>query len=157
MNTIESKDEKRNLRIEMAPMVDLGFLLITFFIFTTELAKPKAFGLHLPDEGEAGVQAPLSSTITLTLKGNGAVDYLEGNTQHILAKGTTYLYGKPSLRDHLIDKRQRILEQMGNDDQYTVLIQPTTNTQYKEMVDVLDEMTINGIKKYVLLGDKPLP
>lgn len=155
MNAIETKDSNRNIRIDFAPMVDLGFLLITFFVFTTSLMEQKAFVLHVPDEG-TGIESLLSATITLTLKKNGAVDYAEGNETHVLAKGTAYLYGKPSLRDHLISKRQRIIKQLGTDEQYTVIIQPTQQTNYKEVVDVLDEMNINDIKKYVLLTDKPL-
>ena len=155
MHAIETKDDQRNIRIDFAPLVDLGFLLITFFVFTTSLMQQKAFGLHIPDEGDS-VQSPVSATITLILRENGSVDYLEGNDQHILAKGTAYLYSKPSLRDHLQDKRQRIIGQLGSDSQYTVLIQPTDQSNYKELIDVLDELTITAIRKYVLIDAKPL-
>ena len=153
MSAIENTIDKRAVRIDFAPMVDLGFLLITFFIFTTSLMEPKAFGLHMPDDGEV-TETPLSATITLTLLENGRIDYLEGSEAHVLAKGSTHLYQQQSLRKHLLEKRERIIEQLGSDEQYTVLIQPTAQTNYKEMVDVLDEMTITGIKKYVLLHDK---
>ena len=153
MSAIENTNDKRAVRIDFAPMVDLGFLLITFFVFTTLLMEPKAFGLHIPEDG-IETQAPLSATITLTLLENGRIDYLEGSDAHVLAKGSTHLYQQQSLRKHLLEKRERIIEQLGSDEQYTVLIQPTAQTNYKEMVDVLDEMTITGIKKYVLLHDK---
>jgi biopolymer transport protein ExbD len=155
MNAIETNDQKKNLQIDFAPMVDLGFLLITFFVFTTELSKPQAFKLNMPVEG-GGTQSPVSTTITLTLTGNGEINFLEGSEKHILATGKTYLYSKPSLRDQLLNKRQRIISQFGSDEQYTVLIQPTSNSSYKELVDVLDEITITDIKKYVLLADKPI-
>lgn len=155
MNAIETNGHKKNLRIDFAPMVDLGFLLITFFVFTTELSKPQAFKLNMPDEGE-GTLSPVSTTITLTLTGNGEINFLEGSEKHIIAIGKTYLYSNPSLRDQLLNKRQRIISQFGTDEQYTVLIQPTSNSSYKELVDVLDEMTITDIKKYVLLADKPI-
>lgn len=153
MSSIENKNDKQTLRIDFAPMVDLGFLLITFFIYTTTLMEQKAFGLNVPADGP-GTESPLSATITLKMKENGMVDYLEGNERHILAQGTAYLYGKPSLREHLLKKRQRIISQLGTDDQYTVIIQPSANTSYKEVVDVFDEMTITDIKKYVLVDDK---
>ncbi|MEJ8818053.1 ExbD/TolR family protein [Lacibacter sp. H407] len=153
MSAIENTNDKRAVRIDFAPMVDLGFLLITFFVFTTSLMEPKAFGLHMPEDG-IETQAPLSATITLTLLENGRIDYLEGSEAHVLTKGSTHLYQQQSLRKHLLEKRERIIEQLGSDEQYTVLIQPTSQTNYKEMVDVLDEMTITGIKKYVLLQDK---
>lgn len=153
MSAIETTNDRRTVRIDFAPMVDLGFLLITFFVFTTSLMEPKAFGLHVPEDGE-GVESPLSATITLTLLENGRIDYLEGSETHVLAKGSTHLYQQFSLRKHLLEKRQRIVDQLGSDEQYTVIIQPTAQTNYKEMVDVLDEMTITGIKKYVLMQEK---
>lgn len=152
--TVMHAIERNTARVDMTPMVDLGFLLITFFVFTTSLLEQKAFHLNVPDETGDGTQAPLSATITLTLNGNGAVDYLEGNEQHKLAEGTAYLYGKPSLRELLLNKRQRIISQLGTDEQYTVVIQPTPSASYKEVVDVLDEMTITDIRKYALLNDK---
>lgn len=155
MSAIETNNQK-TVRIDFAPMVDLGFLLITFFIYTTSLLEAKAMKLNIPDDTDKDVvtNSPVSATITLQLKGNGMVDYLEGSKEHVLAEGTTYLYNKPSLRDHLLQKRQRIFDQLGTDEQYTVIIQPTANTSYKELVDVLDEMTITDIHKYVLLHDK---
>jgi biopolymer transport protein ExbD len=154
MNTNETKDDKRNIRIDFAPMVDLGFLLITFFIFTTKMQESKAFGLNIPADG-IDTEAKLSTTITLKMKEHGVIDYLEGNESTVLQQGTIGLYTKPGLRDQLIDKRKRIIQQHGTDSNYTVLIQPGLLTNYKEIVDVLDEMTINDIKKYVLMDAEP--
>lgn len=156
MSAIESNNDQRNIRIDFAPMVDLGFLLITFFVFTTQLQQSKAFGLNMPADDDEGTEAKLSTTITLLIKENGVIDYTEGNDEKVLKSGTVALNSKPGLRDHLIDKRKRIIQQHGSDSDYTVLIQPTTVTSYKDLVDVLDEMTINDIKKYVLMKDKPV-
>jgi biopolymer transport protein ExbD len=153
MNAIETKG-KKTINIDFAPMVDLGFLLITFFIFTTELSKPKAFGLHVPDDSETIPNPPQtlnSATITLLMKENGAIDYFEGKEEAPIQKGTTNLYSNNSLRNLLIDKRNRIIRQHNTDSNYTVLIKPSVLTSYKELIDVLDEMKINDIKKYVLL------
>jgi biopolymer transport protein ExbD len=152
MNAIETKG-KKTINIDFAPMVDLGFLLITFFIFTTELSKPKAFGLHVPDKGE-GTESPETTTISLLLKENGAIDYFEGKAEAPLQKGTTNIYSNNSLRNLLIDKRNRITQQHNTDSNYTVLIKPSVLTSYKELIDVLDEMKINDIKKYVLMDSE---
>ncbi|MFY7840196.1 MAG: ExbD/TolR family protein [Lacibacter sp.] len=146
-------NDKRTVRVDFTPMVDLGFLLITFFIFTTELSKPKAFGLHVPDDKDVKVpnQTIESATITLQMKGNGIVDYYEGFESHPIQKGTVTLYKQNSLRDHLINKRKRIIEQLRTDSNYTVLIAPGTEASYKEMIDVMDEMRILDIRKYVLI------
>lgn len=157
MNAIETNDNKTTIRIDFAPMVDLGFLLITFFIFTTKMQESKAFKLNMPDDTikvDDPPQSPESATITLMMKENGIVDYYEGREDKPMLKGTVGLYSKPSVRDQLMDKRKRIVQQLGNDSNYTVIIQPSVTTSYKEIVDVLDEMQITAIKKYVLLEDK---
>jgi biopolymer transport protein ExbD len=147
---------KKEIKVDFAPMVDLGFLLITFFMFTTELLKPQTFGLHVPNDDEVKVrnQTPASSTITLQMKGNGVLDYYEGLQHKPIQKGTLTLYKQNSLRNHLIDKRNRILQQLQTDSNYTVLIQPNAETSYKEMIDVMDEMKILDIRKYVLVDVK---
>ncbi len=147
---------KRSLNIDFAPMVDLGFLLITFFIFTTKLTEAKAFKLNMPDDGPVKIPTTAieSATITLQMKGGGVVDYFEGFEQRPLKQGALSLYAQNSVRTHLIDKRNRIIQKLGTDSNYVVLIQPTSNTSYKEIVDVLDEMKILDINKYVLLDGK---
>ncbi len=156
MAAIDNNSDKRSLRIDFAPMVDLGFLLITFFIFTTKLTEAKAFQLNVPDDGivDIDTQAPESATITLQLKGNGIVDYYEGLENKPLQKGTLSLYAQNTVRKQLMDKRNRIIQQHGSDSNYIVLIEPGIKTSYKEMIDVLDEMQILAIGKYALVDAK---
>jgi biopolymer transport protein ExbD len=156
MAAIDNNSDKRSLRIDFAPMVDLGFLLITFFIFTTKLTEAKAFKLNVPDDGivEVDTQAPESTTITLQLKADGVVDYYEGREEKPLQKGTLSLYAQNTVRKQLMDKRNRIIRQHGSDSNYTVLIEPGIKTSYKEMIDVLDEMQILAIGKYALVEAK---
>jgi biopolymer transport protein ExbD len=156
MAAIDNNSDKRSLRIDFAPMVDLGFLLITFFIFTTHLTESKAFKLNVPDDTQTDIptNTPESETITLQLKGNGVVDYYEGFEEKPLQKGTLSLYAQNTVRKQLIDKRNRIKQQFGSDSNYTVLIEPGIKTSYKEMIDVLDEMQILAIGKYALVDAK---
>jgi biopolymer transport protein ExbD len=151
---VQSSAQGKELRIDFAPLVDLGFLLITFFIFTTHLQQPQAMQLHVPEDGPP-TNAPLSSTITLTLKEQGMIFFREGNEMRILASGNINLYRNHELRTLLLNKRNRLLQENGTDKHFTVLIEPTSATHYKELVDVFDEMTICGIKKFVLMNTMP--
>ena len=69
------KTKKASLRIDLTPMVDLGFLLISFFIFTTTLAKPTAMNLIVPDDRNIkdSLQAPVSKTLNFILGANNNV------------------------------------------------------------------------------------
>src|SRR5205809_6908473 len=68
---------KDSLRIDMTPMVDLGFLLITFFIFTTEISKPATTNLNMPHDG-LPINMPESKSLTILLNGSNKIFYYYG-------------------------------------------------------------------------------
>jgi len=136
-------------RVDLTPMVDLGFLLITFFVFTTSLSQPKAFKLALPDERKTvnPMPVPEDKVLTLVLKNDRVVGYYYGSqVQQMQFTG----YGT-SLRNIIMQKQAAVTKMYGKPDGLTVLIKPMDNAVYKNVVDVLDEMRINGVKIYMLL------
>src|SRR5258708_29347517 len=74
------KGKKLSTRVDLTPMVDLGFLLITFFIFTTTMTRPTALHLNLPKDVPDDQRQPAkeSQVITLLLGKNDKVYYYEG-------------------------------------------------------------------------------
>src|SRR3954465_6674792 len=75
------KPKKLSTRVDMTPMVDLGFLLITFFIFTSTMSTPTTLGLNMPkDEKDPQKQneAKESGSLTILLGKNDNVYYYEG-------------------------------------------------------------------------------
>ncbi|KAA9333186.1 biopolymer transporter ExbD [Hymenobacter busanensis] len=136
--------KKHAFRLDMTPMVDLAFLLLTFFMLTTTFAKPAAMQLTMPANGDP-TSTPASKSLTLILGKNNQVFYFEGlnedaNPAHLRTTG----FGAAGLR-------QVLLRQLQRQPLTTVLIKASDEASYQNLVDALDEMTITGQKKYALV------
>ena len=73
------RSKKLSTRVDLTPMVDLGFLLITFFIFTTSLSRPTTLAMKLPKDVPDNIKQkqPASGALTVLLAGNDRVFYYE--------------------------------------------------------------------------------
>lgn len=141
------KAKKASTRVDLTPMVDLGFLLITFFIFTTTISQPTAMKLFLPkdtDKPEEQNKAKESGALTLLLGKNHNVYYYEGQLDPSASnfKSSTM----KQIRDEIISKKRST-----NKDDLVIVIKPSVESTYKDVVDILDEMTINAIPRYALV------
>jgi biopolymer transport protein ExbD len=143
------KGKKLSTRVDLTPMVDLGFLLITFFIFTTTMSQPTAMRLFLPkDVKDPNEQNKVknSAVITLMLGKNDVIYYYEGDSAQKL-KPTDF----KKIRDIVIDKKRRT-----DPKDFVVVIKPTVDATYKNTVNILDEMTIDGVKRYAMVDISPV-
>lgn len=155
----ESKKTKRKLatviRIDMTPMVDLGFLLITFFIFTTTMSENNAMKLFMPTS-KGTTDLGESKALTVLLAQNNKVYAYPGKFEDAVKQNkivqTTYDEGFGI--GNLIRLKQKQLQQTDKKegrDGLVFLIKPTAQSSYKNVVDALDETIINGVKKYMVL------
>jgi len=141
------KAKKLSTRVDLTPMVDLGFLLITFFIFTTSMSQATAMKLNLPkdtDKPEEQNKLKESGALTLLLGKNNAVYYYEGQLDPSASNLNSSTMKK--IRDEIIRKKRSTPV-----DDFMVVIKPGEESTYKNVVDALDEMTINDIKRYALV------
>ena len=148
------KGKKLSTRVDLTPMVDLGFLLITFFIFTTTMSQPTAFKLFLPDDRttpENQNKAKESGALTLLLGKDNNVFYYEGILQAD-ATGTNFKSSNfKDIRDVIINKKKNT-----DTADLVVVIKPNDESNYKNVIDILDEMSINVIKRYALVDISPI-
>ena len=147
------KGKKLSTRVDLTPMVDLGFLLITFFIFTTTMSQPTAFKLFLPkdaDKPEDQNKAKESGALTILLGKDNHVFYYEGILDNSNAsskfKSANFGNGEDGIRNVILQKKLTT-----PDKDFVVVIKPNEECTYKNVVDILDEMSINMVKKYALV------
>jgi biopolymer transport protein ExbD len=130
-------------------MVDLGFLLITFFVFTTTMAKPKVMGVITPKDADTPTLLCESCVITAVLTTNDKIIYYEGiQNETTVTKATSYT--AEGLRSVLLQKKADVKKVRGTEDQMVLIVKPADQSSYKNFVDILDEVAINGIKHYFI-------
>jgi biopolymer transport protein ExbD len=140
------RTKKMSTRVDMTPMVDLAFLLLTFFMLTTTFAKPTVMQLTMPVKGTPTDVAE-SGALTILLGKNHQVHYFFGlNTpldkSVLTPELKTTNFSATGIRQVLLS-RQKV--------KTIVLIKPTAESKYQDMVDILDEMSITNQKKYALV------
>lgn len=143
------KSKKAAPRVDLTPMVDLGFLLITFFIVSTSMTKPVAIPINVPANGN-DAQAANSKTLNIIISGENKVYYYNGfDSLHY--RVCSFSNGH-SLRDVIISKQSAVAKQFGNRKETLVLIKPTSTSNYKNIVNALDEMLINDVTRYMVIN-----
>ncbi|MDQ3279693.1 MAG: biopolymer transporter ExbD [Bacteroidota bacterium] len=158
------KAKKLSTRIDMTPLVDLGFLLITFFIFTATMSTPTTMRLIMPkDEKDPEKQTEVkeSSALTILLGKDNNVYYYEGQLKPDGSNFSSSTFKE--IRDVIQKKRTNVMQlgrslgyhQDSLDKDLVVVIKPNENATYKNTVDVLDEMTINNIKRFAIVDISP--
>ena len=144
--------KKLSTRVDLTPMVDLGFLLITFFIFTTQLAQPVGMKVFMPADGD-GTKVGQQTVLTVIPFDKDQVFYYHGELAQALA-GNLYGVTGYSLQDGIgavIRQKQAALDQSGKGRKAMMLIiKPAAGSVYRNTVDMLDEVVINDIKQYAL-------
>lgn len=171
------KAKKLSTRVDMTPMVDLGFLLITFFIYTTTMSTPNTTKLNMPKKTEDKTQqmeVEKSGLITILIGKSDPKDaskdqiyYYEGELKPDGSNFMTSSYdpvGDQGIRKVLQKKKAAVIaawtpggpvKENEKENGLTVVIKPSKEADYGRTVDVLDEMTINDVKVYALVDITP--
>lgn len=155
------RSKKSNAKVDLTAMVDLAFLLITFFMLTTTLSKPQSMSLGLPDKEDKPdpknqVKVDENRTMTILLGDNNKLVRYVGLLATPVAGGAPkdFSYGKEGIRKELIARKKLVLEYTGNKDKgMIVIIKPSKKSNYRNLVDILDEMAIVDVPTYAIVND----
>jgi biopolymer transport protein ExbD len=151
------RSKKQSTRVDLTAMVDLAFLLITFFIFTTTLQKPKAMDLTMPDKDEKQdirLPVPESRTMTILLGSKNKVEWYIGLPTKPLTAPTVEGFGKNGIRKTLMEQGEKIKQASGGKDMI-VLIKPSDKSTYSDMVSIMDELNIIGNQQRAIVDITP--
>ncbi len=146
------KAKKLSTRVDLTPMVDLGFLLITFFIFTTTMSQPTGMKLNLPkdtDKPEEQNKVKESGVLTLLLAKNDKVYYYEGTLAPDASNFKSSNFKE--VRNEILSKKRST-----DPKDFVIVIKPDADCTYKNVVDMLDEMLINDVKRYATVEISPV-
>jgi len=169
------KAKKLSTRVDMTPMVDLGFLLITFFVFTATMSSPTTLDLNMPKDikkQDEQTEVKESSVLTIMLGKGDQVYYYEGKLV-VDATGNNFKQTTfKGIRDIIVNKKKEVMDRyyqrpdpaceakakeeekpISNcaDKDFVVIIKPSDDATYRNTVDILDEMTINQVRTYAMV------
>lgn len=148
------RSKKLSTRVDLTPMVDLGFLLITFFIVTTTWSLPHVTHLNMPAKGDS---SSLGNTAALSLValGNNKIFYYNGTLADALQKGSYGItgYGMQDGIGDIIRQKQLAMDRSykGGRKELMLLIKPSSDACYQNVVGLLDETLIDNVGKYALV------
>lgn len=158
-----SRNKKADLKIDMTPMVDLGFLLITFFVFTTTISSPRATDLFMPNDKPVKDSTTLaaSNALSVLLDGDNKIYYYQGNWETAKKLNSIFKtnYSVSSGLGSIIREKQKELDMNKKFPEgkrgLMLLIKPSSFSAYKNVIDALDEVLINDVKKYAIIEPTP--
>lgn len=154
-NTGTGKHEKKvrakkvSPKVDLTAMVDLAFLLITFFMLTTTLNKPTAMDIAKPDPTDltAHMEYKASETMTILLGKNNKLAAYMGLAEKSVPEIQTF----EQIRKTILDNKKKVHQLTGRE--LVVIIKPTSGAVYKNFVDIMDELHITGIKTAPAIDD----
>ncbi len=154
----KKRAKKQSTRVDLTAMVDMAFLLLTFFILATTFNKPKAMEVNKPAKEDDAKKEDLpaikqSKTYTIMMGKNDMVYCYTGSDNDPNVKVDSTFFSRSGLRSLIKDRQRAVAQRWGNQDELFVLIKPLPDSKYRNMVDVLDEMAITGVKRYAIIDE----
>ena len=155
------RSKKQDAGVDLTAMVDLAFLLITFFMLTTSLSKPQSMNLAMPDKNKEQIDEPVldvadDRTMTVLLGEKNQIVWYYGLPNTPIEGPTKVGYGKNGIRKELLSKVKSVVAKYGDPKKgLIVLVKASKKSKYKNLVDILDEIAITKVPTYAIVDITP--
>ena len=180
----KKRAKKHSSKVDMTPMVDLGFLLLTFFVLTTQFSKPKTMEINMPvipkdTTKRMKIEDETALTLLLSEK-KEKIYYYYGKFKPDASIIKTTDYSKEGVRKVFRDRNKDVIEQVnqlktklmkreiadttykrlamtikGDKKAVFVIVKADDKAKYKNIIDVIDELNVADIGKYALVDISP--
>ncbi len=138
----KKKKKRISVRLDMTPMVDVAFLLLTFFMLTTSMSKPQTMEINLPPS-EAKADVAESNLLTLRISEDFRIFWNIGTEKPATVDGK-------EKKEKLIALGRLLKERNAANPKLITLIKVDGKAKYIDMVDIMDELNINSITRFSL-------
>ncbi len=126
--------KRQGVRVDMTPMVDVAFLLLTFFMLTTVMRKQQTLEINLPPNNETKVDIAESNLLTILVNQDDSVFYSTGTE-----KPQPIVFN--SLENYL-------LKQAAQNSKLVILLKFDRKSKYHMMVDVIDKLNLAKLQRF---------
>ncbi|MBW7887514.1 MAG: biopolymer transporter ExbD [Bacteroidetes bacterium] len=137
------KGKRLGVRIDMTPMVDVAFLLLTFFMLTTTMSKPQTMEINLPPDSKTNVEVAESNLLTLRISDDFNVFWNIGIEKPQKVAGA-------DKKEKLVNLGKLLKERSAANQKLITLVKVDGKAKYIDMVDIMDELNINDITRFSL-------
>jgi biopolymer transport protein ExbD len=146
VKTSNRRTVRMPLKVDLTAMVDLAFLLITFFILTTSIQKPRLMEVNMPSDAPPQPYAE-STTMSICLGAKNKAVYYLGMPEKPVTSRKIIGYGK-DIRTAILDMTRQVFSKTGK--KMSLIIKPAEHSKYENLVDVLDEANITKVPSYAI-------
>lgn len=144
----KGKGKRHAIHMDMTPMVDLAFLLLTFFILTVTLNHAYILKIEKTVDEDNAPAPPVKAerVITVILGAKDKVYWYHGVQDPLLERTD---FKENGIRKVLLEKNKQIPNMV-------LLVKPSAASRYKNLVDILDEIENAKIEHYYIVKETPL-
>jgi biopolymer transport protein ExbD len=125
------KPKRIGFKLDMTPLVDVAFLLLTFFMFATTMSQPQIMEMTMPPDIQTPIDVKASELLTFYVRHDGKLYYTTGQ-----APDNFKAIDMKDVKDFAVQRN------MEKENKLITILKVDPKAQYAKLVDVLDELNL---------------